>query len=310
MNLSHLMYLIELDNCKSMNQAAEKLYITQPTLRSAILSLEKELGTPLIMRSNKGTVLTPFGQKVVAESKIILEYINGWKNYNVDFDEDIHISCFSNACGTIFSNFLLTVNQKYPLLNIFLHSESALDSIDAIQNNHAQLALIMADAEDENYIRSKISSPNWRLSKVFEDQFSIFVNKDCPLLSQKISVEILEEYTFITFSKLEMLYNEKYRVRREGFNKNKTVYINHNSDVFRILMQSTSSFAILSNIFRVNNPYIESGNIVSVETDFIPWTANHYLIEPIKDFYDPVRRMISDAIRAEYQKIIHELQDK
>ena len=43
MNLSHLLYLIELDNCKSMNLAAEKLYITQPTLRAAILSLEKEL---------------------------------------------------------------------------------------------------------------------------------------------------------------------------------------------------------------------------------------------------------------------------
>ena len=310
MNLSHLLYLIELDNCKSMNRAAEKLYITQPTLRAAILSLEKELGTPLVMRSNKGSVLTPFGQKVVAESKIILEYINGWKSYNASFDEDIHISCFSNACGTIFSNFLLNINKQYPLLNIFLHSESALDSIEAIQNNHAQLALIMADAEDEDFIREKISSPNWRLSKVFEDQFSIFVNKDCPLSSKKISVDILKEYVFITFSNLEMLYNEKYRVRREGFNKNKTVYINHNSDVFHILMHSTSSFAILSNIFRASNPYIESGSIVSVETDFIPWTANHYLIEPVKDFYDPVRRMISEAIRAEYKKIVQELQRK
>lgn len=303
MNLNQLQYLIELDKSKSMNKAAEKLYITQPALRAAISALEQELGTPLVMRSNRGTVLTSFGEKVVEESKIILEYVNGWKSYNTDFDEDIHISCFANACGTIFSNFLLKINQDYPLLNIFLHSESALKSIDAIQNNQAQLALIMADADDEKIIKQKIASPNWKLSKVYEDRFSLFVNKNCSLLSQEITAEILSKYTFITFSNLEMLYNEKYRIRKEGFDKNKTIYINHNSDIFRILMQSISSFAILSNIFSVNNPYIESGNIVSIETEIIPWTVNHYLIEPIDAFYDPVRRTISDAIRAEYYNI-------
>ena len=44
-----------------MNKAAEKLYIVQPTLTSAIQELENEIGITIFMRTNKGVIVTPEG---------------------------------------------------------------------------------------------------------------------------------------------------------------------------------------------------------------------------------------------------------
>ena len=61
MRLEQLKYLIEVANCKSINKAAQNLYITQPALSIAINSLEEELQYPLLKRTKKGVLLTEDG---------------------------------------------------------------------------------------------------------------------------------------------------------------------------------------------------------------------------------------------------------
>ena len=61
MTLQQLKYMIEIVNSGSMNAAAEKLFITQPSLSSAVRELEKELGIELFVRSNRGIALSAEG---------------------------------------------------------------------------------------------------------------------------------------------------------------------------------------------------------------------------------------------------------
>ena len=58
MRIETLQYFIEVAKSKSINAAAEKLYISQPALGIAIKNLEKELGFPLFERSHNGVKLT------------------------------------------------------------------------------------------------------------------------------------------------------------------------------------------------------------------------------------------------------------
>lgn len=307
MNFNQLQYLIEIDNCKSMNKAAEKLFITQPALRSAISSLEHELGLPLINRSRQGCTLTDFGNKVVTEARTMLEIYYGWINYKtsqLNLDGEIHIACFSNICGTIFSNFILQFHQQYPQLTLFLDVMPALEALEALRDNRAHLALIMADANDETTVKKRLNSPNWKVSKVYEDGFSIFTHKNSPLLKQEITYELLNQLTFVTFSQLEMLYNPQYSIRKNGFQKNKTIYIDHYSNIFNQLLQSPYSFAILSDIFSLNNPHIQSGDLVTIKAALCDWSVNHYLIEPSDSFCDLSRSVVCTAIRQQYEKMI------
>lgn len=61
MTIQQVLYALTIEECGSMNKAAEKLYIVQPTLTSAIQELENEVGITIFMRTNKGVIVTPEG---------------------------------------------------------------------------------------------------------------------------------------------------------------------------------------------------------------------------------------------------------
>ena len=61
MTLQQLNYIITISEIGSINRAAEKLYVSQPSLTSAIKELEKELGIVLFNRTARGVTLTAEG---------------------------------------------------------------------------------------------------------------------------------------------------------------------------------------------------------------------------------------------------------
>lgn len=61
MTLQQLKYIIEIVNCGSMNLAAQKLFVSQPSLSNAVKELEKELGIEIFIRTNKGVTLSSSG---------------------------------------------------------------------------------------------------------------------------------------------------------------------------------------------------------------------------------------------------------
>lgn len=71
MTLTQLNYLITIAETKSLNKAAELLYVSQPSLTSAMKELEKELGITLFYRSGRGVTLTNDGTEFLLYAKQI-----------------------------------------------------------------------------------------------------------------------------------------------------------------------------------------------------------------------------------------------
>ncbi len=69
MTLTQLNYLITIAETKSLNKAAERLYVSQPSLSSAVQELEKELGITLLNRSGRGVTLTNDGAEFLLYAK-------------------------------------------------------------------------------------------------------------------------------------------------------------------------------------------------------------------------------------------------
>mgnify|MGYP000019489163 CR=1 FL=1 len=63
MTLAQLRYAITVANSNSMNEAARNLFISQPSLSSAIRELEEEIGVELFRRTNRGISVTPEGEE-------------------------------------------------------------------------------------------------------------------------------------------------------------------------------------------------------------------------------------------------------
>ncbi len=69
MTLTQLNYIIVIAETRSINKAAERLYVAQPSLTSAVQELEKELGITLFHRSGRGVTLTGDGAEFLLYAK-------------------------------------------------------------------------------------------------------------------------------------------------------------------------------------------------------------------------------------------------
>lgn len=64
MRLEQLNYLIAIAQYHSMNKAADNIFVSQQTISNAIMQLEEEFQTKLVLRTNKGSYLTEAGQEL------------------------------------------------------------------------------------------------------------------------------------------------------------------------------------------------------------------------------------------------------
>ena len=74
MTLQQLRYAVAIAEHKSINKAANELFISQPSLSNSIKELENEIHTTIFVRSNKGIVLTPEGEEFLGYARQMLDH--------------------------------------------------------------------------------------------------------------------------------------------------------------------------------------------------------------------------------------------
>lgn len=80
MTLSELKYIVALSQERHFGRAAERCFVSQPTLSVAIKKLEDELGIGLFERSKNAVNLTPLGEQIVHQAQVVLENVATLKN--------------------------------------------------------------------------------------------------------------------------------------------------------------------------------------------------------------------------------------
>lgn len=72
MTLRHLRIFAAVVDCGTMHAAAERLFITQPTITQAVKELEKHYGCRLFQRLGRRLVITPAGQQLLTHARALL----------------------------------------------------------------------------------------------------------------------------------------------------------------------------------------------------------------------------------------------
>lgn len=142
MRLEQLHYLIEISHTQSISLAAEKLFITQPTLSIAISSLEKELGVKLLERTKSGVYPTPQGQKVIQLAQEILSKLDDiFTICSPPAIEDSEINIFtipSINCGLL-QQTLISLHQDYPHIQANITEEKPAIAFSAFSKRYLHL---------------------------------------------------------------------------------------------------------------------------------------------------------------------------
>jgi len=101
MTLTELRYIVTLSQERHFGRAAEKCFVSQPTLSVAVKKLEDELGVALFERSKGSIVVTELGLRLVEQAKNILDQANVFKDMALQGKDELNSPLKVGAIYTI-----------------------------------------------------------------------------------------------------------------------------------------------------------------------------------------------------------------
>lgn len=127
MNLRDIEYFVAVADLGHFGQAAEKCFVSQPTLSGQLKKLEEELGHPLFYRNTRTVSLTPFGREALEIARTISRGSEALTRKARELDDPfsgtITLASFPTLCPWVFPPLVPVFTHEYPSLTIKLIEE-------------------------------------------------------------------------------------------------------------------------------------------------------------------------------------------
>ncbi|MBY6190902.1 MULTISPECIES: hydrogen peroxide-inducible genes activator [Microbulbifer] len=124
MTLNELRYIVTLAQEQHFGRAAERCFVSQPTLSIAVKKLEKELGVALFERSKTRVQATPLGERIVAQAQLVLEQSAAIKDIASAGKDQLSSPLSVGAIFTIgpylFPHFIPQLQQLAPQMPLYV----------------------------------------------------------------------------------------------------------------------------------------------------------------------------------------------
>ena len=159
MELRLLRYFLTIAKEQSFTKAAEQLHITQPTLSRQMAAFEEDLGITLFIRNGKKISLTDEGILLKRRALEILNLeertLEELKGKEEVVGGTITIGCGEFAAVETLAKICKTYKEKYPLVQIVLHTATADAVYEMMNKGLVDIALFLepVDTEGLDYIR-------------------------------------------------------------------------------------------------------------------------------------------------------------
>ena len=88
MNIQQLRYVVAIANSGTFREAAEKMYVSQPSLSISVRDLEKELGFKIFRRTSSGTFLTRRGMEFYEKAQELVKGFDVFQNQYANPEEE------------------------------------------------------------------------------------------------------------------------------------------------------------------------------------------------------------------------------
>jgi len=179
MTITQLQYVLAVAEHKNFTQAAEKCFVTQPTLSMQIQKLEEELDIQIFDRGKKPIQLTDVGEKIVTQAKNIVnesgrikDIVDQQKGY---IGGDFKVGIIPTIMPTLLPMFMHNFIKKYPKVNLIIEERTTEEIIRMLKNGQLDAA-IAATPLDEDFIKEVV---------LYYEPFVAYVPENNPSYSKK-----------------------------------------------------------------------------------------------------------------------------
>ena len=211
MTLQQLRYAVTIADSGSMNEAAHRLFITQPSLSSTIKDLEKELGLTLFIRSNRGISITQEGEEFLGYARQLMEQYSLLEDRFLDrLQRKTKFSVSAQHYSFAVKAFIETVHV-YGLdhYEFAIHETKTHDVMTHVRNMKSEIGVLYLNDFNRDALTKLFHEYDLEFHPLFDCDVSVYLWKNHPLAHQKeITIEQLQPYPVLSFEQGD--YNSFY----------------------------------------------------------------------------------------------------
>ena len=176
MDIRVLRYFLAVAREQSFSVAAERLYLSQPTLSRQLKELEDELGKPLLVRSSKGVTLTEEGMILRARAEEIISLFDKAEQEVRQSGEQVtgmvHIGAGETYTVKLIADTAQHLHEDYPDIQYSLYSADGSDVIEKLDKGLLDFGIVFQNVDASKY--NTIELP-------LKDTFGVLMRRDDPL---------------------------------------------------------------------------------------------------------------------------------
>lgn len=207
MRIQQLEYLERIVEAGSINEAAKRLFLTQPSLSNAVKELENEMGIQIFQRSSGGISLTAEGREFMTYSKQILDQVNLMnERYKNGQQRKQSFSVSAQHYAFVVHAFVELIKSVNANEYQFTLRETETQNIfNDLAQFKSELGILYTNGFNQKIMQRLFKENNLVFTPLFVAKPHIFVSRYNPLTS-KSSVDLsdLEDFPYLSYEQGEV----------------------------------------------------------------------------------------------------------
>ena len=201
MTLQQLRYALTIAGCGSMNEAAKRLFLSQPSLSETVKELEQEIGLQIFMRSNRGIIITPEGEEFLGYARQVIDQYGILKARYVEKQRKEKFSVSMQHYTFAVKAFVETVKKAGMDSYEFAANETTTyDVMENVRNFKSEIGVLYLNDFNEQVLMKIIREKGLEFEELFACDTYVYLWSGHPLAGQSvISMEELDEYPCLSF---------------------------------------------------------------------------------------------------------------
>lgn len=156
MNLRDLKYLVAVAEHKHFGRAAEACFISQPTLSTQLKKLEAELAVTLIERANRQVMLTPVGEKIVEQARVVLREVDQMVRVATEHADplggDFRLGLIPTVAPYLLPKILTPIRKAFPKLHLHLTEGQTVVISRMLREGDLDAVILALPLREENVV--------------------------------------------------------------------------------------------------------------------------------------------------------------
>ena len=202
MTILQLKYVIAIDEECSMRKAADRLYVSQPGLSSAVRDLENELGIQIFQRVHNGVVTTVAGGDFIAYARSAVEQFEKIEDKYINAKVEKPTFSVSMQHYTVAVNAFIDTVKEYDLdeYQFSIRETQTSEVIDDLKSLRSEVGVIALSEFNRNMFKKIFADASLEFHELFTRDTYVYLRKDHPLADkEEISLEELQDYPCMVF---------------------------------------------------------------------------------------------------------------